>query len=103
VNAALARLLRRPAAALLGHPFLNYIHPGQRPAALAGYFEAVVAAAAGIRHGDCRLRCLTGDGGAIPLRARWTVLDPDGDGSLVGVVYLTADAAPRRPRPTPGG
>jgi PAS domain S-box-containing protein len=100
VNTSLTRLLGRPADQILGHPFLNFIHPDQRPAALAAYFEAVVAAAAGIRHGDSRLRCVTGDGRVIPLRASWTVIDPGEDGIQYGVVYLTvetSDDAPASP------
>jgi PAS domain S-box-containing protein len=98
VNTALTRLLGRPANQILGHPFLNFVHPAQRPAALAGYFEAVVASAAGLRHGERRLRCLSGDGGAISVLVSWTVTDPDENGTSYGITYLTADADRQRRR-----
>src|SRR5438067_2250865 len=41
-----------------------------------------------------RLRCLSGNGEVIRLRARWAVMDPDADGALSGIIYLTVDAAP---------
>lgn len=99
ISTSLARLLRRPAEEIVGRPFLNFIHPEQRSAALVTYFEAVVAAAAGLRHGTRTLSYLTGDGEAVPLLASWTVTDPDRDGTAYGIVYLTreADDQPSRP------
>src|SRR5256885_9116731 len=92
VNAALTRLLRRPTEQIIDHPFLVFVHPDERAASLATYFEAVVAAAAGIRHGNRRLRCLTGDGGVVRVQASWAVTHPDEDGTHDGIIYLTEAA-----------
>lgn len=99
ISTSLARLLRRPAEEIVGRPFLNFVHPEHRPAALATYFEAVVAAAAGLRHGTRTLHCLTGDCDAIPLLASWTITEPDTDGTAYGIVYLTGQTDDPRSRP----
>ena len=97
VNTALAQLLARPVEQLVGRPFLTFVHPADRPGSLAVYFEAVVAAAAGVRHGHNRLRCLSGTGTAIPVAISWTITEPDGYGTQHGVVYLSPDPAPGCP------
>src|SRR5579859_6548271 len=47
ISTSLARLLRRPPEAIIGRPFLTFVHPDARAASLAAYFEAIVATAAG--------------------------------------------------------
>ena len=93
VNTALAQLLARPVEGLVGRPFLSFVHPADRPACLAVYFEAVVAAAAGVRRGHGGLRCLSGAGAAVPVAISWTITEPDGSGTQHGVVYLNPDPA----------
>lgn len=95
VSRALAALLRRTTAEIVGRPFLVLLHPDDRPAGLASYFEAVVAAAAGVRNGRTSLRCLTGDGDTITVDIAWTVTDADGSTGPCGVLYLTPAVDPR--------
>ena len=97
VNTALAQLLARPVEQLVGRPVLTFVHPADRPGSLAAYFEADVAAAAGVRRGHRRLRCLSGTGAAIPVAISWTITEPDGFGSQHGVVYLNPDPTPGCP------
>ena len=93
VNAALAGLLERPRQAMIGRPFLGFIHHKDRAAALAAYFTSVVAAACphrapvAARHGH--LRCQTRTGNTIWLAATWTVTAPDSGGEPLAVVHLT--------------
>lgn len=100
VSRSLGSLLGRPAENLVGRPFLAFVHPEQRSAALAAYFEAVVAVAAGVRGGSRELRCVTRAGQAIPVLVEWTVADPDESGQQRGIVYLTDQRGARRRRPT---
>ena len=95
VSRALAALLRRTTAEIVGRPFLVLLHPDDRPAGLASYFEAVVAAAAGVRNGRTRLRCLTGNGDTITVDIAWTVTDADDSTEACGVLYLTPAADTR--------
>jgi PAS domain S-box len=93
VNAALAALLDRPRAAVIGRPFLTFVHPEDRAAALAAYFSSVVAAASRCRlrvpAQRGQLRCLTSTGATIWLAATWTVTAPDSCGEQLAVVHLT--------------
>jgi PAS domain S-box-containing protein len=98
-NTALAELLRLPTEQIVGRPFLSFIHPAHRAATLSTYFQAVVAAAAGVRHDDRKLRCLTGDGQVIAVWASWAVTDLEPNGTQHGIVYLTPEAAGQHPRP----
>jgi PAS domain S-box-containing protein len=91
VNASLARLLRRPGDQIVGRPFLAFVHPAERLASLAAYFEAVVAVAAGTRSGSKRLRCLAGDDAVITAVVRWTVTRPDDLGDQYGILYVSED------------
>ena len=95
VNAALADLLDWPRPAMIGRPFLTFVHPEDRAAALAAYFSSVVAAAS-----RCRVRvpaqrghvrCQTSTGGTVWLAATWTVTAPDSCGEQLAVVHLTGD------------
>jgi PAS domain S-box-containing protein len=95
ISKSMAQLLRRPAEQIIGHPYLVFVHPDERPASLATYFEAVVSAAAGIRSGQRQLRCLTGSGDVVHVLAHWTVTEPGPDGTQYGIIYLTE--LPTRP------
>jgi PAS domain S-box-containing protein/diguanylate cyclase (GGDEF)-like protein len=90
VNESLATLLERPTNALVGRPFLTFVHPDERAASLACYFASVVAAAGdkpqNPAHGQ--LRCVTGSGGVVWLSASWTITAPDRNGHQYGVVHL---------------
>lgn len=89
VSASLARLLRRSPSEIIGRTYLTFVHPDDRGASLAAYFEAVVAVAAGVRHGSREVRYLTGDGAAITVLVSWTVTDPDELGAQYGIIYFT--------------
>ena len=93
VSTSLTRLLRRTRGEILGRPFLAFVHPEDRPRALASYFEAVVAAAAGVHDGRTTLRCLTGDQDAIAVEVSWTVTDADEATAACGILYITVPAA----------
>jgi PAS domain S-box-containing protein len=97
VNTALAHLLGRPAARIVGRPFLTFVHPQERAASLAAYFESVVAAASAPirRAAHAELRCLTGDGDVVWLAVSWIITAPDDAGDQVGIVHLT-DVTERR-------
>ena len=105
VSNTLARMLRRPADQIIGRPFLTFVHPDERPASLAAYFEAVVAVAAGVRSGSSRLRYLAGDGTVFSALVSWTVTEPDEFGNQYGITYLSdislPDSAPSRPSRMP--
>ena len=89
VSRSLARLLRRSTEEIVGRPYLAFVHPADRPASLASYFEAVVAAAAGVCTGRTRVRCLTGDGDCVTVEVAWTVTEADESTSCCGILYLT--------------
>jgi PAS domain S-box-containing protein len=89
ISRSLARLLRRAPEAIIGRPFLTFVHPDARAVGLAAYFEAVVAAAAGVRGGNTTLRCLAGNGQSLTLDVSWTITEPDETGRRYGVLYLT--------------
>jgi PAS domain S-box-containing protein len=91
VNTYLATLLHHPKHDIVGRPFLAFVHPTERAASLAAYFEAVIAAAtrARIRSDSCTLRCLTGDASLIQVSVHWTVTEPDQSGNQYGIVHLT--------------
>ena len=93
VSTSLTRLLRRTRAEILGRPFLAFVHAEDRPRALASYFEAVVAVAAGVHDGRTTLRCLTGDQEAIAVEASWTVTDADEASAACGILCITALSA----------
>ena len=95
INNSLARLLQRPASDILGRPFLAFVHPDERAASLACYFNAVVNAAAA-RHAaepePCQLRCLTGTDTVLHTSVTWTVTAPDTSGHQYGVVHVVNTA-----------
>ena len=90
VNAAACRLLGFSRADMIGRPFLQFVHPADRSASLAAYFQSVVAAAAGMgvpaEHG--RLRCLDRGGQTVWSTVRWAVTEPDSSGAQFGVVHM---------------
>jgi PAS domain S-box-containing protein len=88
VSRALLKLLRRTQDEIIGRPFLALVCPQDRPVSLTSYFEAVVAAAAGVRTGTTRLRCLTGDHDTMTVEVTWTVTDADETTSACGILYL---------------
>lgn len=88
ISRSIAQLLRRPANEIIGRPFLTFVHPDERAASIADYFETVAAVAAGVRDGHTVLRCLAGDGDTIRLRVSWTISNPDQFGSRCGIVHL---------------
>lgn len=90
VSRSLAQLLRRTPEEIVGRPFLAFVHPADRGASLASYFEAVVAAAAGVSNGRTRVRCLTGDQSPVTVEVAWTVTEADESTSCCGILYLTA-------------
>jgi PAS domain S-box-containing protein len=94
ISTSMAQLLRRPAGEIIGRPFLTFVHPDERAASIAHYFEAVAAVAAGVRDGYAVLRCLAGDGETIRLRVSWTISDPDQFGVRCGIVYLDEISEP---------
>ena len=103
VNRSLARLLDRTAAEIVGRPFLAFLHPDDRPAGLASYFEAVVAAAAGVRDGRTALRCLTGGRDTVAVDVAWSVTEGDESTGPCGILYLTPAGdriSPAPPSPT---
>ena len=89
VSRSLLELLRRTQDEIIGRPFLTLVCPQDRPASLASYFEAVVAAAAGVRTGTTTLRCLTGDHDTLAVEVTWTVTEADETTSACGILYLT--------------
>lgn len=101
-STSLLELLHRSAAEIVGRPFLAVVHPGDRPTALASYFEAVVAAAAGLRTGKTTLRCLTGEHDTLTVEVDWTVTDADENTSACGILYLTPAPGPRTQAPVGG-
>jgi PAS domain-containing protein len=90
VSTSLAGLLRRSTSDIVGRPFLAFVHPDDRPTSLASYFEAVVAAAAGVRNGRTRVRCLTGDHDTVTVEVTWTVTEGDEATAPCGILYLVA-------------
>ena len=90
VNAALCRLAGCAREDLIGRPFLQFVHPADRSASLAAYFQSVVAAAAGmaVAPEECRLRCLDSSGQTVWTTVRWTVTEPDRTGAQFAVVHL---------------
>lgn len=105
VNRSLARLLDRTRTEIVGRPFLAFLHPADRPAGLASYFEAVVAAAAGVRNGRTALRCLTGGGETLAVEVAWSVTEGDEPAGPCGILYLTPAGgriSPAPPSPTAG-
>ena len=57
---------------MIGRPFLTFVHPEDRAAALAAYFSSVVAAASRVQAQRGHLRCQTSIGGTYgwPLLGR---------------------------------
>jgi PAS domain S-box-containing protein len=90
VNESLAALLGEPVTAIIGRPFLTFVHPQERAAALACYFASVVAAAGEPKPpaAHAELRCVTGEDAVVWLAASWTITGPDPDGHQYGVVHL---------------
>ena len=90
VNAALCRLASCSREDMIGRAFLQFVHPGDRSASLAAYFQAVVAAAAGmaVYAEQCRLRCVDTAGQTVWTTVRWSVTEPDRSGAQFGVVHL---------------
>lgn len=103
VSKSLAKLLRLSTEDIVGRPFLAFVHPDDRPASLASYFEAVVGAAAGVCTGRTRVRCLTGDHDCLTVEVAWTVTEGDESTSCCGILYLTAAADSTRPAVRPDG
>lgn len=96
ISRSLATLLRRSSSEIVGRSYLSFVHPEDRGASLAAYFEAVVAVAAGVRHGSREVRYITGDGTAITVLVRWTATDCDESGAQRGIIYFAdATAAPQ--------
>jgi EAL domain-containing protein (putative c-di-GMP-specific phosphodiesterase class I)/PAS domain-containing protein len=89
VSRSLARLLEHPVEEVIGRPFLSFVHANERAAALAAYFEAVVAVAAGVSGGGRELRCVTGSGAVIPVLVEWALAGPDEFGKQRGVLHVT--------------
>ena len=88
VNRALARLLDRPEEQIIGRPFLAFVHPDERATRIAEYFEAITAAAAGVRTGSRTVRCLTGARKSVWVDTSWTMTGPDESGRHFGILYL---------------
>ena len=90
VNAAMSRLLGYSSQDMIGRPFLQFVHPGDRSASLAAYFQSVVAAAAGmaVPAEQGRLRCLDRAEQTVWTMVRWAVTEPGPSGAQFGVLHL---------------
>jgi PAS domain S-box-containing protein len=91
VNDCLLEMLQYRRSAVVGRPFLNFVHPAQRAVSLARYFESVVAAAApglvpAARYSE--LQCVAADGTPRWLAVTWTITSPDDCGLQYGIVHL---------------
>jgi EAL domain-containing protein (putative c-di-GMP-specific phosphodiesterase class I) len=98
VNQSLAGLLGLSVQAIVGRPFLTFIHPEDRGASLACYFNAVVQAAAGaaaVSASARELRCIRGDLSMTWTDVSWTVTAPDAFGHQYGITHLV-DVAGKR-------
>ena len=89
ISTSMAQMLRRPEADIVGRTYLRFVHPDDRGASLAAYFEAVVAAAAGVRRGSHAVRYLTGDGSVLHVVVSWTVTGRDECDEQYAVLYFT--------------
>lgn len=90
-NDCLGRLLDRSRQAIIGRPFLAFVHPSDRAASLACYFRSLVAAADPQRrlsaeHGE--LRALTSRGATVWLSVSWTVTTPDPERGQFAVIHM---------------
>ena len=88
ISTSLAHMLRRPENEIVGRTYLRFVHPDDRGSSLAAYFEAVVAAAAGVLRGSREVRYLTGDGSVLTVRVSWTVTGRDECDAQYGVLYF---------------
>lgn len=90
VNATLARLLERDRAEIVGRSFLTFVHPKDRAATLAGYFNSIRNAVDdGPNDVDrAELRALTRAGQVVWVSVTWTISRPDDEGRRYGVVHL---------------
>ena len=88
ISTSLAHMLQRPEDEIVGRTYLRFVHPDDRGSSLAAYFEAVVAAAAGVRRGSREVRYLAGDGSVLTVRVSWTVTSRDECDAQYGVLYF---------------
>ncbi|HET6876582.1 MAG TPA: EAL domain-containing protein [Jatrophihabitans sp.] len=89
VNTTLARLLERDRAEIVGRSFLTFVHPKDRAATLAGYFNSIRNAGDGPNDVDrAELRALTSAGQVVWLSVTWTITRPDAEGRRYGIVHL---------------
>ena len=88
ISTSLAHMLQRPESEIVGRTYLRFVHPEDRGTSLAAYFEAVVAAAAGVRRGSNMVRYLAGDGSVLTVRVSWTVTGRDECDEQYGVLYF---------------